>query len=56
MRRLVRTVPMLTRRGFLRLSALFGAVAGGLALAGCATGAGAEDETVWFTDGTTIRD
>ena len=49
---ILRLTPTVTRRSFLRLSAVMSAVAGSLALAGCATGDQRQDDTVFFTDGT----
>lgn len=50
--RILNVTPTVTRRNFLRLSAVMTAVAGSLALVGCATGDRRRDDTVFFTDGT----
>ena len=50
--RLLNLTPTVTRRSFLRLSAVMSAVAGSLALVGCATGDQRPDDAVFFTDGT----
>jgi len=50
--RILRVTPTVTRRSFLRLSVVMSAVAGSLALAGCATGDQRRDDAEFFTDGT----
>lgn len=50
------TVEPITRRGFLRLSALIGALAGSAVLAGCATDDEWRDDAAFFSDGTGFRD
>ena len=50
--RILNVTPTVTRRNFLRLSAVMTAVAGSLALVGCATSDRRRDDTVFFTDGT----
>ena len=50
--RILNVTPTVTRRNFLRLSAVMTAVAGSLTLVGCATGDRRLDDTDFFTDGT----